>query len=750
MTQIFTRLGCILLLICLIDSLSWAQEKSPVLSLFQRHSGQVIRPAIPTDSPLHSNQQFLGLDFTKVGQLLEGSGPQAFDFDLPLPDRKSIRLHVEEVNLFTNSFVVSTTSGARVDLPATKYYRGTVAGDENSTVVLAIKADGIDAEINHSGGSFVLTQAGGLNLARTHVVYAREARGSGPGDFHCESEGLLMDNSPALPAQPSTIPERGGSIDADECRKVGVYFEVDYQLYQALGSNPENITGQVTALFSNIAAVFAQEGVKIELSAIKIWDTPDPYAASTNTSEALTSFMSHWNTLGNNFNGDLGHLLSGKNFGGRAIYYYRNSNPQSAYDVASVFFKPSNRNGAYGVSGLYVNNASLGDNVKIVAHELGHNFGLPHTHSCLWNGGPLDNCAPVEDGNCPSGPNPGTGGTIMSYCYTNVANGFGPQPSAKMKYEFLVGQNLINPGGSPPTLSPAVLTVVQGQSATLTVGNCAGEILWSDNVTTTGNSRTITPTNSRIYAASCRVNGCLSTSASASVNVSCVSPLACPVNAPSGLSPYFGISSFSFGSLFTSNTYGSSANMGSNYEDLTCQQSTSLAADNSYPFSLSCTFGNSVGAKIYIDFNGNGQFTDAGELVYSGTGAPTHTGSINLPLTAKLNTALRMRVLLDPNAASDACSLLGTGQGAGKVNDYALTITGTSCPPGIRETVKSGSWDDPSVWSCSLIPLPTDQVKINSGHVVTLPEGYQASARDIELQGSIQAGLNTFVKLNIP
>lgn len=622
-------------------------------------------------------------------------------------------------------------------------------GDKTSTVVLAIQVDGIDAEINHAGNTFVLAKMGGANPSRTHVVYAQAARRSGPGDFQCEAEGLLMNTSPTLPRP--TTPGQEGTLGDDGCRKVGVYFEVDYQLYQALGSNPATVLSQVAALFNNVAAVYANEGIPIEISAIKIWDTPDPYAATATSSQALTSFQQYWNNLGNSFQGDLGHLLSAKNYGGRAIYYYRNSSPQSAYDVASVFFQPSNRNGAYGVSGVYVDNSSIADNIKIVAHELGHNFGLPHTHSCLWSGGPIDNCAPAEEGSCPPGPDPGNGGTIMSYCYSNIANGFGPQPSAKLNYEFLMGQNLINPGGTPPTLSPAMSTVALGQSATLTVGNYVGEVVWSDGVTTTGTSRTVTPSASRTYAASCRVNGCLSASASASVTVSCVSPIACSVSAPGGLSLYFGIKSFSLGSISTSSLYGSPSNLGFNYEDLTCQQNATLAAGSSYPFSLSCTFENSARAKIYIDFNGNGHFNEPNELVYSGSSASTHTGSINLPLTAKLNSALRMRVLLDQNAASDACSLLGSNLGSGKMNDYALIISGTSsCPPGVRETVKSGNWDDPTVWSCNLIPVSTDQVKVSLGHVITLPEGYQASARDIELHGSIQASLNTSVKLTIP
>ncbi|HEY3122591.1 MAG TPA: M12 family metallo-peptidase, partial [Thermoanaerobaculia bacterium] len=83
---------------------------------------------------------------------------------------------------------------------------------------------------------------------------------------------------------------------------------------------------------------------------------------------------------------------------------------------ASDFFQGGHWGGAYGVDQVNGNYpANLWDLISS-AHEMGHNFGSPHTH-CF--SPPIDMCYSGEAG-CYSGPvvNPGPlGGTIMSYCH---------------------------------------------------------------------------------------------------------------------------------------------------------------------------------------------------------------------------------------------------------------------------------------------------------------------------------------------
>ena len=64
----------------------------------------------------------------------------------------------------------------------------------------------------------------------------------------------------------------------------------------------------------------------------------------------------------------------------------------------------------YGVSASLNGEFSLWDRV-VVTHELGHNFGAPHTHEM---NPPVDVCGLT----CPSSTPENTIGTIMSYCHT--------------------------------------------------------------------------------------------------------------------------------------------------------------------------------------------------------------------------------------------------------------------------------------------------------------------------------------------
>lgn len=133
-------------------------------------------------------------------------------------------------------------------------------------------------------------------------------------------------------------------------------------------------------------------------------------------------------------------------------------------------------------------------------------------------------------------------------------------------------------------------------------------------------------------------------------------------------SSYEWISNVQFGSY--TNSSGAAG-----YTDFTGQV-VSMDAGSSVAVSLTPGFSGSTYTeywKVWIDYNKNGDFTDAGEEVYSGNGTGNVSGSFSVPAGATGNT--RMRVSMKWNAAQTPCETFSYGE----VEDYTVSFT-TSTP----------------------------------------------------------------------
>lgn len=119
----------------------------------------------------------------------------------------------------------------------------------------------------------------------------------------------------------------------------------------------------------------------------------------------------------------------------------------------------------------------------------------------------------------------------------------------------------------------------------------------------------------------------------------------------------------------------SSSTGNTSYEDFSCANNTILKAGASYTAWVTNGNAYNENAKIYIDYNNNGVFTDANELVgtiSSGLGrrSCTFTTLLNPPV---LNKFIRLRVVSDYNAVTGPCSVLAYGQ----TEDYAIVFDKT-------------------------------------------------------------------------
>ncbi|MBK8921365.1 MAG: fibronectin type III domain-containing protein [Saprospirales bacterium] len=374
---------------------------------------RLFRPATTRDQDafqIAPTAQFLHLDIALETRPQDGFA-SAISLEIPYHGEVLV-LDLVETNFQTTDFTVVTNQSAGQTVPYTsgRHFRGILRGDCRSLAAVSfIQGEMVALISDDRHGNLVLGKLESTDNVSDYILYAdRELAVGQP--FSC---------TPLEPDPISIKPNTPGSPEVNGC--VRVYFEVDHELFQNKGSVQATVD-YLASVFNQVSTLYANEQINITLSQVFVWVSPDNYSTSSSSS-ALTQFRS----ARKEFNGDIAHLvgIGGNNLGGVAYL-----------DVLCV---PSY---AYGFSDINMSFSTVPTfswTVEVLTHEMGHNLGSPHTQSCSWPGGAIDNCFAVE-GNCASGPAPANGGTIMSYCHLssygiNFSNGFGPLPGNKIRTE---------------------------------------------------------------------------------------------------------------------------------------------------------------------------------------------------------------------------------------------------------------------------------------------------------------------------
>ncbi|HEX2682868.1 MAG TPA: M12 family metallo-peptidase, partial [Ferruginibacter sp.] len=248
--------------------------------------------------------------------------------------------------------------------------------------------------------------------------------------------------------------------------KAQIAVDVDFATYNSFGGNMTNATAWALAQMTAVSAVYVKEiNCQLEISYVRVWTTQDPYT-STSGQVMLNQFGNEWNATQQGVPRTIAHLLSRRN----------------NVDVAGIAWLGvlCSPNLGYGLSatltGVAPNLPNYTYDVETTAHEIGHNFGSEHTHSCSWVGGPIDTCVEVEGG-CYNGPLHPTVGTIMSYC--DISGGgsvimtFGPQPGAVIR-------NGAESAGCITANNRAILLALPKGGETFRTGNTAA-VWWGAN-----------------------------------------------------------------------------------------------------------------------------------------------------------------------------------------------------------------------------------------------------------------------------
>ncbi len=130
------------------------------------------------------------------------------------------------------------------------------------------------------------------------------------------------------------------------------------------------------------------------------------------------------------------------------------------------------------------------------------------------------------------------------------------------------------------------------------------------------------------------------------------------------------------------------------YSDFT-SISTALSKGTQYTVTVTPTWTGTVyseGYSVWVDYNGDGDFTDAGEQVWTqaATNATPVSGNFTVPTSAATG-ATRMRVSMKYNGVPTACETFQYGE----VEDYTVNISGaapdTTAPSTPTNLVASGT-----------------------------------------------------------
>lgn len=217
----------------------------------------------------------------------------------------------------------------------------------------------------------------------------------------------------------------GGIAGTPECRQIRVAYDTDTEFLQRFAGSQDAAAGYVATLASALTSIFARDiNARLSVSYMRFWSGNDPWSAAT-TGTQLTQFKSVWDATMIPVQRDLAHLLSARPLGGGVAYLPGLcSTGQQAGSGAAAYGVSANLDGFFPTP--LVDNDAQNWDIFVVAHELGHNFGAPHTHDYM---PPLDGCG-LSPQDCTAAI--GDEGTIMSYCHlcaggmTNIRLRFHP------------------------------------------------------------------------------------------------------------------------------------------------------------------------------------------------------------------------------------------------------------------------------------------------------------------------------------
>ena len=329
-----------------------------------------------------------------------------------------------------------------VQMDKVAFFKGTVKGDNSSFVYLAVFEHYTAGFIEKTTSKntierFVVAPISIDKNSNQIMVVTKDDAKSRP--FQCHTEALPsydFDVHKSMQQAAENLKNNEKSLNSKNlvCQ---LAIDCDNELFIAHQSNVSRAVNYVLTVVGASSAVYERDvNVSFQIPYLRIWTVVDPYP-STNAG-MLGQFRDYWLRSMRHIPRTLAMLMSAGRYGGVAWVNTLCSNVNDGY--------------GFGASGIGENVTYPADNyiwdVDVVSHELGHNFGSPHTHNCSWNPA-IDSCYGAEGG-CFTGTKPRIG-TIMSYCHLTSFGTqlyFHPRVAALMRSNAELAICMYEPSGS--------------------------------------------------------------------------------------------------------------------------------------------------------------------------------------------------------------------------------------------------------------------------------------------------------------
>jgi hypothetical protein len=358
--------------------------------------------------------------------------------DFPAAIGESVTLDLKPgrsaIDQSTICIASSPTGDISVKALEIRVFRGVVLGEPHSKVVLTC-ANGrlLCSILRESGVTYVFGMEKNSTDPSGHMLVAEnDLLSSAPfTPFNCINDDIIQPYAPTpIEDIRHDLKNRTSSSSISSPQSLNALLQTDIAVeadsffFAAAGGNLQTVLGYIGALFSMSSTIYEDEtNITWHLNWIKVWTTTDPYQVKGNAYGLEPLVPAYWKAHYANVQRDLAHVMTSIGYGGGGYGWFSLCDTNWSYSVSSP------------QTGHTYPTFAFTYDAYIVAHEIGHNFSLPHSHTCYW-APPLDTCYTRGGSSLTLGDACDTfpilprssPGTIMSYCananYTLSGNDF--------------------------------------------------------------------------------------------------------------------------------------------------------------------------------------------------------------------------------------------------------------------------------------------------------------------------------------